>query len=187
MQISISPGDWWSDATNQCVDCFIQTSNQMKSTAWLQQMWRHLDCCDCWWSIARCCVTQRDTAWQSWRVARGTKTDGLHTPAAGRGRGQGSRRHNGTNLMLQAPNTKSFFELDVYGCEKRFEGGFPSVHTHSRVQSGNGLIEMSKYVRYTFHLHQSTHQSTDSRVGGNGKWFISPVRKRENCCKNFWS
>ena len=25
MQISISPSDWWSDAMNQCLDCFIQT------------------------------------------------------------------------------------------------------------------------------------------------------------------
>ena len=36
---------------------------------------------------------------------------------------------------------------------------------------------MSKYVRYTFHLHQSTDQSTDSRVGGNGSYLQSTNEK----------
>ena len=51
------------------------------------------------------------------------------------------------------------------------------MHTHSHVQSGNGLIEMSKYVRYTFHLHQSTDQSTESGGGGNGSYLQSTNEK----------
>ena len=166
-------------------DCFIQTLNQMKSAAWLQQMWRHLDCCDCWWSIASCCVTQRDTAWQSWRVARGTKTDGLHTPAPGRGRGQWNRRHNGTNLMSRH-QTQNLFRTWCLWLRKRFEGGFPSLHTNSHVDTVRKWINWDVKICPVYIPLAPVYTPVD-RQSSWGKWFISPVRKRENCCKNFWS